>query len=305
MNQRQRAGVAILCPSCRKLLNREAPFCPHCGIQRPGAWWKRLALQGWLRDPNQVVKVLIGINAVMYVISLLIDPQGVHVSSNPLTILSPSGGSLILLGATGTEPIDKFLRPWWTLLSANYLHANILHILFNMLALRQLMPLVGALYGTNRLIVLYTLTGIAGFWVSYVAGVPFTIGASAALCGLIGATLYYGKSRGGLFGDAIYRQVGGWAISIFVIGFLIPGIINNWGHGGGMAAGAVLGFVLGYRERSEEQPWHAMLAAVCLAATGLVLAWMLLNSIWPHALADPSARGNVLNAYSVGNSPLG
>ena len=299
MDQRQRAGVAMLCPGCQKLLNREAPFCPHCGLQRPGAWWRRLVLRGWFHDPNQVVKVLIAVNAAMYVISLLIDPQGVNVSSNPLTILSPSGGSLILLGATGTEPIDKYLRPWWTLLSANYLHASILHILFNMLALRQLMPLVGALYGTNRLIALYTLTGIAGFWVSYVAGVPFTIGASAALCGLIGATLYYGKSRGGLFGDAIYRQVGGWAISIFVIGFLIPGIINNWGHGGGMVAGAVLGFVLGYRERSEEQPWHAMLAAVCLAATGLVLAWMLLNSIWPPA------RGNILNAYGVGNSPLG
>ena len=103
------------------------------------------------------------------------------------------------------------------------------------------------------------------------------------MCGLIGATLYYGKSRGGLFGEAIYRQVGGWAIGIFIIGLLIPGI-NNWGHGGGMAAGALLGFVVGYRERSEEQPWHAMLAAVCLAATGLVLVWMLLSSIWPYGL---------------------
>ena len=283
MNQRQRAGVAILCPSCRKLLNRDAPFCPHCGIQRPGAWWKRLALQGWLRDPNQVVRVLIGINAGMYVISLLISRQAIHVSFDPLTALSPSNESLFLLGATGTIPIDEFLRPWWTLLSANYLHGGILHILFNMLALRQLIPLVGHLYGVNRLIVLYTLTGIAGFWVSYVAGVPFTIGASAALCGLIGAALYYGRSRGGLFGDAIYRQIGGWALGIFIIGFLIPGI-NNWGHGGGMAAGALLGFLVGYRERSEEQPWHAMLAAVCMAATGLVLAWMLLSGIWPYVL---------------------
>ena len=179
-------------------------------------------------------------------------------------------------------PIDRHQR-WWTLLSANYLHGSILHILFNMLALRQIIPLVGHLYGINRLIVLYTLTGIAGFWVSYVAGIPFTIGASAALCGLIGAALYYGRSRGGLFGDAIYRQIGGWALGIFIIGFLIPGI-NNWGHGGGMAAGVLLGLLLGYRERSDEQPWHAMLAAVCMAATGLVLAWMLLSGIWLYVL---------------------
>ena len=282
MNQRQRAGVAMLCPGCRKLLNRDAPFCPHCGLQRPGAWWKRLALRGWLHDPNQVVKVLIGINAAMYVISLLVSPRSAQVSFDLLTTLSPSNQSLLQLGATGTIPIDQLQR-WWTLLSANYLHGGILHILFNMLALRQLIPLVGHLYGINRLIVLYTLTGVAGFWVSYVAGVPFTIGASAALCGLIGATLYYGKSRGGLFGEAIYRQIGGWAIGIFVIGLLIPGI-NNWGHGGGMVAGALLGFLVGYRERGEEQPWHTMLAAVCMAATGLVLAWMLLSSIWPYAL---------------------
>ena len=282
MNQRQRAGVAMLCPGCRKLLNREAPFCPHCGLQRPGAWWKRLALRGWLHDPNQVVKVLIGINAAMYVISLPVSPRSSQVSFDLLTTLSPSNQSLLQLGATGTFPIDQLQR-WWTLLSANYLHGGILHILFNMLALRQLIPLVGHLYGINRLVVLYTLTGVAGFWVSYVAGVPFTIGASAALCGLIGATLYYGKSRGGLFGEAIYRQIGGWAIGIFVIGLLIPGI-NNWGHGGGMVAGALLGYLIGYRERGEEQPWHTMLAAVCMAATGLVLAWMLLSSIWPYAL---------------------
>ena len=279
---KQRQSPSMLCPGCRKLLNREAPFCPHCGMQRPGAWWKRLALRGWLGDPNQMVKVLIGVNAAMYVISLLISQQAALVSSNLLTALSPSNQSLLQLGATGTIPIDHLQR-WWTLLSANYLHGGILHILFNMLALRQLIPLVGALYGINRLIVLYTLTGVAGFWVSYIAGIQFTIGASAALCGLIGATLYYGKSRGGLFGDAIYRQIGGWAIGILIIGLLIPGI-NNWGHGGGMAAGALLGFVVGYRERGEEQPWHAMLAAVCLAATGLVLVWMLLSSIWPYGL---------------------
>ena len=279
---RQRQSPSMLCPGCRKLLNREAPFCPHCGMQRPGAWWKRLTLRGWLRDPNQVVKVLIGINAGIYVISLLISPRNFQVSFDLLTTLSPSNQSLLQLGATGTIPIDHLQR-WWTLLSANYLHGGILHILFNMLALRQLIPLAGHLYGISRLIVLYTLTGVAGFWVSYVAGVPFTIGASAALCGLIGATLYYGKSRGGLFGEAIYRQIGGWAIGIFVIGLLIPGI-NNWGHGGGMAAGALLGFLVGYRERRDEQPWHTMLAVVCMAATGLVLAWMLLSSIWPYVL---------------------
>ena len=280
---KQSRSPSMLCPSCRKLLNREAPLCPHCGLQRPGAWWKRLSLRSLFGDPDQVVKVLIGINAAMYVVSLLISRQGIQVSFDPLTALAPSNESLFFLGATGTIPIDDYQQPWWTLLSANYLHGGILHILFNMLALRQIIPLVGALYGINRLIVLYTFTGVAGFWVSYMAGIPFTIGASAALCGLIGATLYYGKSRGGLFGQAIYRQVGGWAIGIFIIGLLIPGI-NNWGHGGGMAAGILLGFVLGYREHREEQPWDGMLASLCVVATSAVLVWMLLSGLLPEVL---------------------
>lgn len=225
-------------------------------------------------DPGHVVKALIGINAAMYVVSLLISGPGIQVSFDPLTALSPSNESLIFMGATGTFPIDRLMQPWWTLLSANYLHGNILHILFNMLALRQIIPLTGALYGINRLVMLYTFTGVAGFWISYVAGIPFTVGASAALCGLIGATLYYGKSRGGSFGAAIYRQIGGWAIGIFVFGLLIPGI-NNWGHGGGMAAGAILGYLLGYRENSRDQFWHPIVAALCIGATSLVLIWML------------------------------
>ena len=73
-----------------------------------------------------------------------------------------------------------------------------------------------------------------------------TIGASAALCGLIGAALYYGKSRGGTFGQAIYKHTSGWVIGLFFIG-LMPGI-NNWGHGGGLVAGIGTGYLFSYLE---------------------------------------------------------
>lgn len=53
------------------------------------------------------------------------------------------------------------------------------------------------------MVVIYTLSGMCGFLVSYLAGVGFTIGASAAVCGLIGAALYYGKRRGGRYGQTV------------------------------------------------------------------------------------------------------
>ena len=106
--------------------------------------------------------------------------------------------------------------------------------MFNMMAFNQIAPLVAKLFGTYRFFVIYTVSGIGGFAMSYVSGIPITVGASASLCGLIGAAVYYGKSRGGLFGQTVYKQIGGWAISIFAFGFLVPGI-NNWAHGGGLA----------------------------------------------------------------------
>jgi rhomboid protease GluP len=270
--------TSLLCPNCRTLVSVHETRCPQCGLAHPGAWWKNNALARGLRNADQLIRVLIVVNIGMYVISLLLDPLSSNFSFNPLTALSPSNRSLLLLGATGTVPIDGLHR-WWSLVSANYLHGGLLHLAFNMLAVRQIAPFVAQEYGTSRLVILYTLSGIVGFGVSYLAGIRLTIGASAALCGLIGAALYYGKSRGGVYGQAIFRQVGGWAVAIFVFGFIVPGI-NNWGHGAGMAAGALLGFLLGYQERDREGLLHTILATVCVALTVLILGWAVITSVY-------------------------
>ncbi len=188
----------------------------------------------------------------------------------------------MVLGSTGTVPIDQWHR-WWTLVSANYLHGGILHILFNMMALHQIGPLVQREYGANRLIIIYTFGGVIGFFVSYLAGVRFTLGASAAVCSLIGASLYYGKSRGGTYGHAIYRQISGWVLGLFLFGFLVPGI-NNWGHGGGIGAGIILGLLLGYQERIRENLLHKILAAICVIFTIVILLWATTSSFYYRLL---------------------
>jgi rhomboid protease GluP len=134
---------------------------------------------------------------------------------------------------------------------------------------------------------IYTLSGVGGYLVSYWAGVPFTIGASAAVLGLIGAALYYGKSRGGYFGQMIYRQVGGWAIGIFVFGFMVGGI-NNWAHAGGLLSGVLAGFILGYQERKEETFLHRLLAGICVAATLVVLILAVGSSLLVILHSRPS-----------------
>lgn len=269
---------ATLCPNCKSLISADASHCPYCGVSHPGSRWKNNRWTRGFQDTDQLLKAIIYTNIGIYVLSLLLYPRGSGLSINPLALLSPDNRSLLVLGATGTYPIAQFGR-WWTLVSANYLHGSILHILFNMFALRQIGYLVIEEYGTYRMFVIYTLGGIFGFVVSYLFGVYLTIGASAAICSLIGAVLYYGKSRGGAYGQIIFRQIGGWAVAIFVFGFLVPGI-NNWGHGGGMLGGAILGYLLGYHERRRENLSHKLLAGVCMIVTAVVLVWAIASGFY-------------------------
>ncbi len=268
---------SMLCPNCRRLISGDDTVCPYCGMKNPTSPWQRLIGRG-LSDSAQLLKILIGVNVAMYILSLLISARSTNLSFNPFFFLSPDNRSLLLLGASGYIPIDRLHR-WWSLISANYLHGSIMHIFFNMIALRQLGPLVLHEYGNYRMFIIYTLSGVVGFFVSYLVGVTFTIGASAAVCGLIGAALYFGKSRGGIYGQTIYRQIGGWAIGIFLFGLVVPAI-NNWAHGGGMLAGAALGYLLGYKERSRERYGHKVAALCCVIITALVLLWAVFSSLY-------------------------
>ncbi|MEJ2068158.1 MAG: rhomboid family intramembrane serine protease, partial [Deltaproteobacteria bacterium] len=111
------------------------------------------------------------------------------------------------------------------------------------------------------------------------AGVPLTIGASAAICSLMGAIIYFGNSRGGAYGQIIFRQIGGWAIGIFLFGLFVRGI-DNWAHLGGMAAGVALGFLLGYQERKRENLSHKLLAGLCMIVTGVVLGYAIVSGVY-------------------------
>jgi rhomboid protease GluP len=269
---------SILCPNCRRLISRDEPRCPYCGTPRPGMALKHFAVFQIFRSPRLFAKTVIAVNIGMYAISLLLNVKRPGLTVNPFTLFAPESASLMILGATGEIPIGHYHR-WWTLISANFLHGSLLHLLFNMMAFWQLCPLVIREYGIYRTIILYTASGVAGFWVSSMAGVDFTIGASAAVLGLMGASIYYGKSRGGLYGQAIYKQVGGWVLGLFAMGFLIP-VINNWAHGGGLLCGIVLGFFLGYEEKSAENRFHRVIGSLCVVVIALTLIWAITTGVY-------------------------
>lgn len=224
-----------------------------------------------------VLKAMIFTNIFMFSVSLLLSWDKINVTMNPLFAFSPSFEALNYLGASGTYPIGKY-KAWCSLITANWLHGSLLHILFNMMALRTVVPLVIKEFGPSRMFYIYTLTGIAGFFLSYLGQVQVTIGASAGLCGLIGTLLYFGKSRGGQWGALVYKQTSGWVLSLVLMGFLIPNI-NNWSHGGGFITGIILGWIFGYNERRKESFFDKTFGLLIVGITAILLLQPVISAV--------------------------
>jgi rhomboid protease GluP len=215
---------------------------------------------------------LIGwICGAIYIAALATDPRGPMAGASGL--LAPSNERLVAFGASGAYPFFELGR-WWTLLSANWLHANLLHIGMNMLGLRNIAPAVEQLYGTGRAWIIYTVSGVIGFAASTASvfmpgfvrlvmggGGGITIGASAALFGLLGALLHYSR-RGG--SRALGQMVWPWAIANLVFGLVVRGV-DNWAHLGGFAGGWLLSYWLD--PLKPERIDHLIGAVLCLAAS--------------------------------------
>jgi rhomboid protease GluP len=264
----RKTSGAILCPTCGRLTNADAPTCLVCGRRNPGMWGFAGPLRAIFRR-RSFVDVVTVVCIVLYVASLVFDPRGALQPRSMFGLLSPSAEAMFALGATGSLPWQ--LGRWWTLLTAIYLHGGILHVLFNVLMVRQLGPAVEELYGPSRVAVIFTVAGVAGFVASNFVGHPLTIGASGSIFGLLGAMVAFGQKRGGTFGALVLRQYGQWALLLFVLGFLMPGV-NNVAHAGGFIGGFVAGLGLALAEHRAETGLDQLLAVLCIGLTLLGFA---------------------------------
>jgi rhomboid protease GluP len=231
-------------------------------------WGFAPALRGLGGDLG-FVPFVIGACAVLYVITLA--ASGNRMGTNGLFgFLSPNYAMLFLFGASGSMPVFGGGR-WWTVLSAGWLHGGLLHILFNMNAVRQLAPPTAELFGPGRMIIIYTVGGVCGFALSTFLGNPLTLGASASICGLLGALVCYGRRTGS---HAIGSQALSNAVMIAVLGFLVPGI-DNFAHAGGFAGGYLAARYLD--PLLPERVDHLIAAVVCLALSMLSIVVSVLH----------------------------
>jgi len=215
---------------------------------------------------------------ILYLLTLAFDVQGV--STGGFNFLAPSGRSLFVFGASGVIPVFRAGR-WWTFLTAGWLHAGVLHILFNMMWIRQLAPATSETYGPSRMVIIYTFAGVTGFaastlsgaFIPFLGGAGFTVGASAPIFGLLGALVFYGRRTGSsIVGD----QAKSWAVALFIFGFIFRGV-DNWAHLGGFAGGYATAKFLDPLQ--PERLDHLVAALACLALTAMAIVFSIVSAL--------------------------
>ena len=272
---RQKSG-SVVCASCGSLVGVNDDKCYTCGRRNPGLWGFGPVLRRFGNDLGFTTAIVYGCAAV-YTLSLIVTVLrgGNLLSGSVFNIFGPDTGAAIAMGASGAIPVFQLGR-WWTLLSAGWLHGGALHILFNMIMVRQLGPAVGDMFGAARMVIIYTISSITGFLLSsvmaeYLPFVPFfsgghlTLGASAPIFGLVGALVHYGR-RGG--SSIVSSTALNYALTMGVFGFIVPGIDNS-AHLGGFLGGYLASMWLD--PLKPERMDHFVGAAICLVATAIAI----------------------------------
>jgi len=163
---------------------------------------------------------------------------------------------------------------WWQLVTSMFLHVEIWHIGFNMLALWILGPQLEAAIGRARFLALYAGAGLAGsatvYWLSGTGSI--TAGASGSIFGLLGALLVVAfKVRGNV------QPILFWVGLNVIITITGRDFISWQGHLGGFVGGLALMALYVWAPRARRTTWQL--------AGGGVFALVVLGALVARTLA--------------------
>lgn len=214
-------------------LRREREAQERARLRRARRVQEALARQ---HGPPRVTYGLIGLSVAMYVLTL-VSPESIgllvpRMGGDALTVVLRSLGS--------GEP--------WRLVAPIFIHGGLLHLLFNMLWLRDLGTVVERALSPWRLLAMTFVFGVGGVLAElYVGGLA--VGMSGVVYGLF-AYLWVRGRLDPSFGYGIDRRVAMWMLGWYVLCFF-PGLrIANGAHTAGLVLGALWGFAgSGYLRR--------------------------------------------------------
>jgi membrane associated rhomboid family serine protease len=224
--------------------------CPECSKQRT----KVTRLREMSTVPR-VTYALIAINAIAFLAEGNITATG-----------GGLGNSVYREGALlGSSALPPFAGQgvahgqWWRIVTGGFLHQNVIHILFNMYVLYVLGQMLEPALGRLKFGLVYAVSLLTGsLGALLVSPHSFTVGASGAVFGLMGAAAVEMRARQ----IPVFQSgVGGLILINLIISFSIPGI--SWGgHIGGLIGGALAATFMQLGQRYRAQ---ALALAGCVA----------------------------------------
>lgn len=199
----------------------------------------------------------------------LVSSLVLGISAATTLALGPTGEISVLVRAGALVHGAVAQGEWWRVVSCLVIHAGIAHVLLNTVALVLLGRLAEDMFGTARMIALLAVSGLAGALASYLAApAGLTAGASGAVFGVLGALLVELAWHRERYRAAWKRGMWG-ALAVVAVGEMTYGLfypmIDQWAHGVGLGAGALLGLAL--------SPWARWARASQQAARAIAVAF--------------------------------
>jgi membrane associated rhomboid family serine protease len=260
--------TGVSCSSCGR------PICPDCmtptpvGMRCPECARQRTRVTRGVGEASLLFRapataVLIGLNVALFLVEVATAGGGFGVE----------GSSLVRdLGLFGPFVAEG---EWYRLLTGAFLHASLLHIGFNMVALFFLGRLLEPSIGTPRFLGVYTASLFGGACGALLLTPnALTIGASGAIFGIFGAAFVIARGRGF---DAVASSIGVILLLNLAFSFSSPQI-SLGGHLGGLVAGVLCAFAILAGERGKLGRRHlpAELATMTAVAVASILASLAL-----------------------------
>ncbi len=224
-----------ICPEC--MISASVGFqCPECVRSgsgtghRPAANAPRTLAGGAVAaDPQLVTKILIGLNAAVFLVGLAAPAAVVR--------LELLGRYVEFFGA----PVEGVSTgQYYRLLTSVFLHVEWWHIIGNMIGLWVIGGPLEAALGRSRYLAVYLLSGLGGSALVYLLTAPNTptLGASGAVFGLLGATAVLARRLRYEMRPVIVMVV----LMLFLTFVPLGGSLNvSWqAHVGGLVTGALV-----------------------------------------------------------------
>ena len=262
------ASVGFQCPECisegRKTVRTgRTPFGGSAAGQR-----------------GTVTKVLLGVNALMLLLSLISAGSGRALAGGGwggllggITPLIEWGGVIGGLELPGTRELIPYgiaEGEYYRLITGMFLHYGLLHLLLNSWALWIIGRELESALGPVRYLALFLLSGLGGNVAAYVfQPEALTAGASTVAFGFF-AALFILLRRVGRDASALVPVL----VVNIIFTFAVPGI-SIAGHLGGMITGALVAAGLAYAPRDRRNMYQSLavygmvvlLAAITVAQT--------------------------------------